>query len=80
MCLENFADYKDRLITTDPGDWDYLHVVAEPTHISVKKYYFYYHILLIKIFLRAKRQGIYDFIDYKMFIKSFIKNMFKFGG
>lgn len=80
MCLENFADYKDRLITTDPGDWDYLHVVAEPTHISVKKYYFYYHILLIKIFLRAKRQGIYDFIDYKMFIKSFVKNMFKFGG
>ena len=80
MCLENFSEYKDRLVTEDPADWDYLHVVAQPTNISVKKYYYYYHILLIKLFLRAKRQGIYDFMDYKMFIKSFIKNLFKFGG
>ena len=80
MCLENFSEYRDKLITEDPADWDYLHVVAEPTNISVKKYYFYYHMLLIKLFLRAKRQGIYDFMDYKMFIKSFVKNMFKFGG
>lgn len=80
MCLENFEEYRDRILTDDPSEWDYLHVVAKPTHLSVKKYYFYYHILLIKLFLRAKRQGIYDFIDYKMFIKSFIKNMFRFGG
>ena len=80
MCLENFEEYKDRLITEDPADWDYLHVVAKPDHISVKKYYFYYHILLIKLFLRAKRQGIYDFMDYGAFIKSFIKNLFRFGG
>ena len=80
MCLENFADYKDRLITEDPAEWDYLHVVAEPENLSVRKYYFYYHILLIKLFLRAKRQGVYDFMDYKAFIKSFLKNLFRFGG
>ena len=80
MCLENFEEYRDRLVTEDPADWDYLHVVAKPTHLSVRKYYFYYHILLIKLFLRAKRQGIYDFMDYKAFIMSFIKNLFRFGG
>ena len=80
MCLENFCEYEDRLVTEDPADWDYLHVVAKPTHLSVRKYYYYYHILLIKLFLRAKRQGIYDFMDYGAFIKSFIKNLFKFGG
>ncbi|MCR5321916.1 MAG: radical SAM protein [Lachnospiraceae bacterium] len=80
MCLENFAEYKDRLITDDPGEWDYLHVVARPTKLSVKKYYFHYHILLIKLFLRAQRQGVYDFMDYKAFIKSFMKNLFRFGG
>ena len=80
MCLENFSEYKDRLITEDPADWDYLHLVAKPDNISVKKYYLYYHILLIKLFLRAKRMGIYDFMDYKSFIKSFLKNLFKFSG
>ena len=80
MCLENFADYKDRLITEDPAEWDYLHVVAKPEKLSVRKYYFYYHILLIKLFLRAKKQGVYDFMDYKAFIKSFLKNLFRFGG
>ena len=80
MCLENFSEYKDRLITEDPADWDYLHLVAKPDNINVKKYYLYYHILLIKLFLRAKRMGIYDFMDYKSFIKSFLKNLFKFSG
>lgn len=80
MCLENFEQYRDRLITDDPSEWDYLHVVAKPEKLSVRKYYFYYHILLIRLFLRAKRQGVYDFMDYKAFIKSFLKNLFRFGG
>ena len=80
MCLPNFKDYEDRLITHDPSEWDYLHVVAQPEKMSVRSYYFHYHVLLIKLFLRAYRQGIYDFLDYKGFIKSFLKNMFRFGG
>lgn len=80
MCLENFQDYKDRMITDNPEEWDYLHLVAKPDKISVRKYYMYYHLLLIRLFLRAKRQGIYDFLDYGSFIKSFLKNLFKFGG
>lgn len=80
MDTELIKEYKDRLITRDPSHWDYLHVVARPSKLSVKGYYFHYHVLLIYLFLRAWRQGVYDFIDYKFFITSMIKNMFGFGG
>ena len=73
-------NYRDRLITNDPSHWDYLHVVAKPEHMSVQRYYMHYHILVVKLFLRAWRQGVYDFIDYKFFIKSMLKNLFRFGG
>ena len=80
MNTELIREYKDRLITRDPSHWDYLHVVARPSRLSVRSYYFHYHILLIYLFLRAWRQGIYDFIDYRFFIRSMIRNIFGFGG
>ncbi|MBR6968912.1 MAG: radical SAM protein [Ruminococcus sp.] len=80
MNTELIKKYRSRLITRDPSHWDYLHVVAKPAKLSVRRYYFHYHVLLIRLFLRAWRQGIYDFIDYRFFIGSMIKNMFGFGG
>lgn len=77
MGLESFEEYKERLITDNPSHWDYLHIVAKPDNMSVKQYYFHYYVLLIKLFLKAKREGVYDFIDYKDYILSFIKNIFK---
>ena len=75
-----YDEYRSRLITKDPSHWDYLHVVAKPSAMSVKRYYMYYHILLVKLFIRAWRQGIYDFVDYKYYIGSILKNFFRFGG
>lgn len=75
--LETYENYKDRLITDNPSHWDYLHIVAKPTYMSVKRYYLNYYILVIKLFLKAQREGVYDFIDYKDYIKSFIVNIFK---
>lgn len=75
--LETYDEYKDRLITDNPSHWDYLHLVAKPTYISVKRYYLNYYILLIKLFLKGQRDKIYDFIDYGDYIKSFITNIFK---
>lgn len=80
MSGELYDEYRSRLITKDPSHWDYLHVVAKPAHMSVKRYYMHYHILLVKLFLRAWRYGIYDFLDYKFYISSMLKNLFKFGG
>ncbi len=76
MGLETFDIYKDRLVTDNPSHWDYLHVVAQPDKMSVKQYYFHYYILLIKLFLKGKRDGVYDFIDYGDYIRSFVKNIF----
>lgn len=75
--MKNIEDYKDRLITDNPSHWDYLHVVAKPGKIGVKRYYYLYYVLLIKLFLRAWRQGVYSFLDYGSYIRSFIVNLFK---
>ncbi len=77
MKTETYEFYKDRLITDNPSHWDYLHLVAAPSKISVKRYYFHYYKLLIKLFIKAKREGVYDFIDYGDYIQSFITNIFK---
>lgn len=76
MGLPTYEMYKDRIITDNPSHFDYLHLVAKPTYLTVKGFYFRYYILLIKLFLKAKKEGVYDFIDYGDYIKSFIKNMF----
>ncbi|WP_026653857.1 B12-binding domain-containing radical SAM protein [Butyrivibrio proteoclasticus] len=75
--LETYNKYKDRIITDNPSHFDYLHVVAKPDKISVKRFYFHYYVLLIRLFLRAQRQGIYDFINYGDYIRSFVLNMFR---
>lgn len=73
--LETYDEYRPRLITDNPSHWDYLHVVAKPFHMSVRRFYFYYYCLLIRLFLRARKDGVYDFIDYGDYIRSFLKNM-----
>ena len=45
--------------------------------LSVKRYYCYYYKLLIKLLIMAKKEGVYDFIDYGDYIRSFIKNIFR---
>lgn len=80
MNTELFEQYRSRLITDDPACWDYLHVVAKPSRMSVRRYYMHYHILVVRLFLRAWRQGVYDFIDYGYFIRSMLGNLFRFGG
>lgn len=75
MNLETYEMYQDRIITRNPSHWDYLHVVAQPDNMSVKRYYYHYYKLLIKLFWKAWREGVYDFIDYKDYIFSFVKNI-----
>ncbi len=77
METETYEEYKDRIITNNPSHWDYLHLVAKPTKMSIKRFYFNYYKLLIKLFIKAKREGVYDFIDYKDYIISFVANIFK---
>ena len=80
LSSEVYDEYRERIITDNPEHWDYLHVVAQPENLSLKGYYFHYHILLAKLFFRGWRDGIYDFLDYGYYIKTILKNLFKFGG
>ena len=74
--LETYEKYQDRIITDNPEHWDYLHLVAKPFHMSVRRFYINYYILLIRLFVKAQREGVYDFVNYGDYIRSFIKNMF----
>lgn len=77
MGLETYSEYTDRLITDNPSHYDYLHLVVKPTNMIVKNYYMHYYVLLIKLFLKAQREGVYDFLDYGSYIRSFVGNMFR---
>ena len=77
LCTENYEQYRERILTNNPSHWDYLHLVAQPTYMSVKAYYLQYYLLLIKLFVKAWREGVYDFLDYKGYVLSFIGNVFR---
>lgn len=77
LCTPVYEQYRDRIITDNPSHFDYLHLVARPDHMWVGSFYIQYYILLIRLFLKAKREGVYDFIDYGDYIKSFIANIFR---
>ena len=66
-------------ITDDLTHFDYLHLVARPVHLSVRQWYFHYYVLLIRLFLKAQRDGIYDFLDYGSYIRSFIRTILRRG-
>lgn len=77
LCTPTYEQYRDRIITDNPSHFDYLHLVARPAYMGVRRFYFHYYILLIRLFLKAKREGVYDFIDYGDYIRSFVANMFR---
>lgn len=62
-------------ITDDLTHFDYLHLVAKPVHLSVRQWYFHYYVLLIRLFLKAQRDGVYDFLDYGSYIRSFLRTI-----
>ena len=73
-------DHGMEYITDDPSHFDYLHLVCKPEHLSVRMWYFHYYVLLIRLFLKGRREGVYDFIDYGEYIRSFIGNIFRQRG
>lgn len=67
--------YKDRLITDNIEHWDFLHLVIEPEKITKQQFYRYYRRLILKLYKRAKKAGLYDFIDisyYKTMLSRYL--------
>jgi len=65
-----YDEYKDRITSTDITDWDFLHLVLEPTQLTRKEFYKAYYKLFMRLYRIAKKTGIYDFMDLE-----FYKNM-----
>jgi len=64
-------------ITENMGHFDYLHLVYKPDKLSVSSFCGKNYMLLIKLFIKAYREKVYDFIDYKDYIKSSIREFFE---
>lgn len=75
--LKAYEEYKDKLITNNTEHWDYLHLTARPTYLSIRGFYWQYYKLVTKLFVRGQRQHIYSFINYGYYIKAIFKNIFK---
>ena len=72
-----YKKYEDRIITKDLTKFDFIHVVAKPTNMSVIRFYWNYYVLVIKLFNLVKKYGTYDFIDIKKWKKEYTKFLFK---
>ena len=74
-----YDDYSDRITSTDIRDWDFLHLVLEPTHMSRSAFYRAYYTLIIKLYRIARKTGMYSFMDlpyYRKMLGEFLKRQF----
>ena len=70
-----YEEYKDKLITDKIEHWDFLHLVVEPENISRNKFYLYYRRLILKLYKRARKAGMYEYLDlehYKRMLSKFL--------
>ena len=72
-----FEKYKDKIIVKDLTKFDYIHVVAKPSNMSVFRFYWNYYILVIKLFNLANKYGTYDYLDINKWKKAYTKFLFK---
>ena len=77
MGTDLYHQYRERRITEDPSHYDYLHLTVRPEYMSIWAWQFEYYLLVLRLFLKGKRDGIYDFLDYGMYIRSILKDLFR---
>lgn len=70
-----FEQFKDKLTTDKMQNWDFLHLVLEPTNMSRKAFYLEYYKLFLRLTLIGKKSGVYDFVDMQ-YIRNTAKEFF----
>jgi radical SAM superfamily enzyme YgiQ (UPF0313 family) len=58
-----FEEYKDKIISNNISDWDFLHLVVEPPNMTRREFYAEYLKLTYRLYKLAKKTGIYEFIN-----------------
>lgn len=71
-----YEQYKDQLITDDITHWDFVHLVIQPTNMSVATFYRHYYQLITRLALLGKKRGAYQFMDWQYF-KRLAETMFR---
>ena len=72
-----YKKYEDKIVIKDLTKFDFVHVVAKPTNMSVWRFYLNYYILVIKLFNLANKYGTYDYLDINKWKKAYTKFLFK---
>ena len=65
---ELYEQYKDKLLTDNPENFDYMHLVTAPRRMGIRQYYFHYYLMITRMFLLSYKRGVYDFLDYKEYL------------
>ena len=65
---ELYEQFKDKLLTDNPENFDYMHLVTAPRRMGIRQYYFHYYLMITRMFLLSYRRGVYDFLDYKEYL------------
>jgi radical SAM superfamily enzyme YgiQ (UPF0313 family) len=71
-----YEEYKDRIVSDDIEDYDFLHLVLEPEKLTRQQFYKEYNKLILHLYNLAKKSGIYDFMDiefYKNMLTGYLK-------
>ncbi len=75
--MQGAADYsrfKDNLLTDDPKKQDLFHCILKPKHMSVRRFYFEYYKLSVKLAWLRRKTPLYSCINISSFL--FIINVF----
>lgn len=75
-----YEEYKGQYITDRIEEWDFLHLVIEPTKLTRKQFYFEYYKILMKLYRRARKLEAYKSPNleyYKDIISSFLRRKIK---
>lgn len=71
-----YEEYKDRIVSDDIEDYDFLHLVLEPEKLTRQQFYKEYNKMILRLYNLAKKSGIYDFMDiefYKNMLTGYLK-------
>lgn len=74
-----YEAYKDKITSDNSLDWDFLHLVLEPTNMSRSAFYRAYYKLFMRLYRIAKKTGIYSFMDldyYRILLGTYLKRQF----
>ena len=71
-----YDQYAGKLTSDNVEDWDFLHLVLEPTNMTKQAFYYHYYKLFLQLSVLGSQHGVYDFVDMN-FVRSNARSFFQ---